>query len=290
MTKLTRREFVRNMAGASAGLALPRGFLQAAAAKRSAPSVVGGLTIGVQSFSFRAFTLEKMIEAMNDIGLTSLELWDGHLHPVKNTEADFRDARAKLDAAGIAVSAYCPNFGSGQSPEFFDRAFKGAGILGTSVMTTSTEKSVVPKLDEWAKRFNVTIGLHNHYLSDSWFKGDKKANFEGPADFDEALKTASPHIAINLDIGHFSAAGYDPVAFFKEHHARIVSLHVKDRDKDPLRSHRAFGKGATPITAVLKAAQEVKFKYASNIEWEEDEQNPVPGIRDSYAYIKKALA
>jgi sugar phosphate isomerase/epimerase len=290
MQKLTRREFVRNVTGAAAGLAVPRQILQAVGGKHNPPSVVGGLTIGVQSFTFRAFTLDKMIEAMNDVGLTSVELWDGHLHPMKNTEADFRAARAKLDAAGIAVSAYCPNFAPDASQEFFDRAFQGAGLLGTSVMTTSTEKSVVPKLDEWAKRFNVTIGLHNHYLSDSWFKGDKKANFEGPADYEEALKNVSPHVAINLDIGHFYAAGYDPVAFFKEHHARIVSLHVKDRDKDPLHSHRLFGKGATPIAAVLKAAQDVKFRYASNIEWEEEEKNPVPGVRDAYAYIKQALA
>ena len=90
-------------------------------------------------------------------------------------------------------------------------------------------------------------------------------------------------------IGHFSAAGYDPVAFFKEHHDRIMSLHVKDRDNDKEHSHRRFGQGATPITEVLKLAQQVKFKHAANIEWEEDEQEPTPGVRDSFEYMKRVL-
>lgn len=279
MVLITRREFTMGVGGAVAGLALSR--LSAAGAE---------LQIGVQSYTFRAFNLDKMIEIMRSLDLSSVELWDGHLDPAKSSEADYRAARGKLDAAGIKVSAYCVNFKPDASNELLDKSFKGAGLLGTSIMTTSTEKAIVPKLDEWCNKYGVTIGLHNHWLGDKWFKGNKQQNFEGPADWAEALKGRSKRIAINLDIGHFSAAGYDPVAYFKEQKDRIVSLHVKDRDKDAEHTYRHFGKGAVPIAQTLRAARDAGFKYAVNIEYEMDEQDPIDGVRESYTYLKDVLA
>jgi sugar phosphate isomerase/epimerase len=288
MKTVTRREFATGLAGAAAALAVGRRALAGDAGKVE-PSIFGGIEVGVQSFTYRAFSVDRMIESMRSVGLSNVELWTGHLDPAKHTEADFKTVRGKLDAAGIRVSAYCVNFKPDAAADLLDKAFKGAGLLGTSLMTTSTEKSIVPKLDDWAQRYNVTIGIHNHWFGDAWFKGDRSQNFETPADFMGALEGRSKHLAINLDIGHFSAAGQDPVAFFKEHHERIMSLHVKDRDKDATHSNRKFGQGATPIVEVLKLAQQLKFKYAANIEWEEDEQEPTPGVKDSFEYMKRAL-
>jgi sugar phosphate isomerase/epimerase len=281
---VTRRDFTAGLAAAAAGLALPRRGLAS-----TTPSVFGGVEVGVQSYTFRAFNIDKMIEAMRSIGLTSLELWNGHLEPMKTSEAEFKAVRKKLDDAGIKVSAYCANFDTESTDEHLDRAFTGAGLLGTSQMTSSVEKPILPRLDEWCRKYKVTLGLHNHYLGDEWFKGEKHLNFEGPADFLESLKGRSERLAINLDIGHFWAAGHDPVAFFKEHHKRIVSLHVKERDRDAKRSYRRFGEGSTPIVEVLKLAKQVAFRYAANIEYEMDEKEPTEGVRHSFEYVKKAL-
>jgi sugar phosphate isomerase/epimerase len=289
MKRVTRREFATGLAGAAAVFAAGRRVLASDPGKIK-PSIFGGIEIGVQSYTYRAFSVDRMIESMRSVGLSSVELWTGHLDPAKHTEADFKTVRGKLDAAGIRVSAYCVNFKPDASADLLDKAFKGAGFLGTSLMTTSTEKSIVPKIDEWAQKYKVTIGIHNHWFGDAWFKGDRSQNFETPEDFMGALRGRSNHVAINLDIGHFSAAGQDPVAFFKEHHDRIMSLHIKDRDKDATHTLRKFGQGATPITEVLKLAQQLKFKYAANIEWEDDEQEPTPGVKDSFEYMKRVLA
>jgi sugar phosphate isomerase/epimerase len=287
---ITRRAFTGGVLGATAGLAFGRQALAQGPLGKIKPSIVGGLTIGVQSYTYRKLTLEKMIDSMRAVGISSLELWTGHLDPAKHDEADFKATREKLAAAGITVSAYCVNFRPDVTPELLDKAFKGAGLLGTSLMTTSTEKSVVPQLDEWCEKYKVTIGLHNHYLGDQYMKGREALNFGGPADYAEALRGRSKRIAINLDIGHFSASGHDAVAYFKENFDRIVSLHVKDRDKDAAHTYRRFGQGATPIVEVLKLARRLDYKYAANIEYEMDEQDPTEGMRDSFAYVKHALA
>ena len=284
MALITRREFTAGLAAAAAAVAT-----RAAAQGKPKPSVFGGVQVGVQSYTFRAFDIDRMIAAMTAVGLSSVELWNGHLDPTKATEADFKAVRAKFDAAGIKVSAYCANFPTDATDDHLERAFRGAALLGTDVMTSSLEKPILDRVDERCRRYKVRLGLHNHYLGDSWFKGDKAANFEGPADFLEALKGRSEYLSINLDVGHFYAAGHDPVAFFRDHHRRIVSLHIKDRDRDAERTYRQFGEGKTPIAEVLKLAREVKFPYAANIEYEMDEKDPTEGVRRSLAYIKGAL-
>jgi sugar phosphate isomerase/epimerase len=285
MTNPTRREFSAGLAGAAASLAFGR-----AAEAKLEPSVFGGVKVGVQSYTFRKFDLDRMIAAMKSLGLSFLELWNGHLDPSKASDDEFRAVRRKLDEAGIAVGAYCANFPTDASDEHIDRAFQGALLLGTRVMTSSVEKPILPRLDQRCRAHKVYMGLHNHYLGDAWFKGDKAANFEGPADFLDSLAGRSEYLAINLDIGHFSAAGHDPVAFFEKHHRRIVSLHVKDRDKDAARTYRQFGEGATPIAEVLGLAKRLHFPHVANIEYEMDENDPTAGVRRSLEYVRRALA
>jgi sugar phosphate isomerase/epimerase len=285
MSEITRRDFTTGLAAAAAALALP-----GTARAGTKPSVFGGIAVGVQSYTFRAFDIPRMVAAMKAVGLTSVELWNGHLDPMKASEDEFKAVRRTLDAAGIRVSAYCANFPTTAPDEHLERAFRGAALLGTDLMTSSVEKPIVPRLDEWCRKHRIRLGLHNHYLGDSWFKGDKSINFESPDDFLEALKGRSEYLSINLDIGHFAAAGHDSVAFFREHHPRIVSLHVKDRDQDPARTYRRFGQGKAPIVEVLQLARKVGFKHAANIEYEMDEQDPTEGVRHSVEYVKRALA
>jgi sugar phosphate isomerase/epimerase len=283
MDHMTRREFSGILLGAMGAIGL-RPF------DKVKPSVVSGIEIGVQSFTYRKFTIEQMIAAMQSVGLSSVELWNGHLDPMKTSEAEFKAVKKKFTDAGIHVSAYCVNFPVDASQEHLDRGYNGALLLGTHVMTASVQKALVPRLDEWSQKYKIKMGLHNHCLSDEWYKGDRTQDFETPDDFLTLFKTTSNYMNANLDVGHFSASGYDPVAFLRQHHDRIVSLHVKDRDKDAKHTDRRFGQGATPVAEVMKLLKEIKFKYAANLEYELEAENPTAGLRDSFEYVKRALA
>jgi sugar phosphate isomerase/epimerase len=283
MNHITRRQFGGMLMGAAAAAGL-RPF------DKVKPSVVAGVEIGVQSYTYRKFTIEQMIAEMQKVGLSSVELWNGHLDPMKTSEAEFKAVKKKFDDAGIHVSAYCVNFPKDAGDEYLDRGYNGALLLGTHVMTASVQKVIVPRLDEWSQKYKIKMGLHNHWFGEEWYKGDRTQEFETPEDFLNLFKATSKYMNANLDIGHFAAGGYDPVTFFREHHDRIVSLHVKDRDRDAKRTNRRFGQGATPVAEVMKVAREVKFKYAANLEYEIEENNPTPGLLDAFNYVKRALA
>lgn len=287
--RLTRRDFGKSVLAGAAGLSLNRNT-PGQPAEKLKPSVFGGIQVGVQSYTFRTFSVDKMIEAMVSIGLSSIELWDGHLNSMKASEADFKATKVKFDDAGIKVNAYCVNFPVTATDEHLDRGFNGALLLGTSVMTASVKKPIVPKLDQWCQKYKIKLGLHNHWFGEKWFRGDRTQEFETPEDFASALKGASKYLSINLDIGHFFAAGYDPVAYIREHHSRIVSLHIKDRDKDADHTQRKFGEGATPIVETMKLIKKLKFKYAANIEYEPEPQNPTQSVREAFGYMKRALS
>ena len=42
----------------------------------------------------------------------------------------------------------------------------------------------------------------------------------------------SKYFYANLDVGHYTAAGGDAVAFIKTYHDRITNLHFKDMEKN----------------------------------------------------------
>jgi L-ribulose-5-phosphate 3-epimerase UlaE len=101
---------------------------------------------------------------------------------------------------------------------------------------------------------------------------------------------------VNLDIGHFTAAGYDPVEYIREHHDRIVILHLKDRKRNKSKTEEdgasvAWGEGDTPIRAVLQLLKTEKYPIPAFIEYEHaGTADPVSEVKKAYEICKRALA
>ena len=286
MVELNRRDFGR--------IALGSGVAAHLAAAPKIDSTVRGVTIGVQSYSFRDRPLDDAIKAMQEIGLGECELSQGHVEPARipreelrkwrtETPVDhFREIGQKFKDAGIELYAFNYSFREDFTDAEIDRGFEMARAMGAQVITASSNVSTAKRIDPFAQKYKMRVGMHNHSRI-------SPNEFATPEAFAEAMKGRSKYIAINLDIGHFTAAGFDAVQFLSEHHADILTLHIKDRKKNQ-GDNVPLGEGDTPIKQVLALVRDKKLKIPANIEYEYKGGDTVTEVRRCFDYCKQALA
>jgi sugar phosphate isomerase/epimerase len=286
----SRRDFGK-LAGLAAAIPLSR--LDAAA---KADSTIRGVLIGAQSYSFRDLPLAGAIDGMKQIGLSECELAMGHVEPagmsgddLKNWRINtplsyFEDIRKKVAAAGIRIYAYSLNFKDSFSGEELERGFEMTKALGTDLITTSTTLTCAKRLASLAEKHGVRVALHGHDQT------QKPNEFSSRESFAKGL-ALSPMFYVNLDIGHFTAANGDAVAYLEEKHERILVLHIKDRKKNH-GDNVPWGEGDTPIKPVLQLVRSKKWKIPCNIEYEYGKpgMDTVAEVRKCFEYCKQALA
>jgi sugar phosphate isomerase/epimerase len=268
--------------------------IPAARAFAGIDSQVHGVQLGVQSYSFRDRSLDEAIKGMVEVGLGECELFAGHVEP-KMPRADlrkwrttvsmdeFRNVRKKFDDAGILLYAYNYSFRDDYTDEEIARGFEMAKALGVGIITASSTLTVVDRVDREASKNKIRVGFHGH--SDTKHPNE----FSTPETFEKAMAGHSPYINVNLDIGHFFAAGFDPMDFIEKHHERIVTIHIKDRKKNN-GENMPFGQGDTPIKPVLQLLEKKKYTIPANIEYEYKGADTVGEVKKCLEYCKEALA
>jgi sugar phosphate isomerase/epimerase len=298
----TRREFGKMT---FAGLSLPFAALP--------DSTVAGVHLGVQTYSFRDLPREPghdavdiVVKAIADCGLGECELYAAQVEPLgrgvrgagagaaSEARADlrkwrletpldhFRDVRKKFDAAGISIYAYNYSFNRNFSDEEIDRGFEMAKALGAEIITASTTLDVAKKVAPYAEQHKMIVAMHGHSnLTDP-------NEFATPESFAAAMKL-SKFFKINLDIGHFTAANFDAVAFIREQHENITNLHLKDRKKNQ-GDNTPWGEGDTPIRQVLQLLKRERWPIRAYIEYEyRGAGTPVEEVKKCYEFAKQAL-
>jgi sugar phosphate isomerase/epimerase len=79
------------------------------------------------------------------------------------------------------------------------------------------------------------------------------------------------------------------VPFIEQHHARIVTLHSKDRKKNQGKNV-PLPEGDTPMREVLQLLKRNKYPIPANIEYEYQGGDTVAEVRKCYEYCRRALA
>ena len=185
----------------------------------------------------------------------------------------------RFNDAGIDVALLCYNMRDAMKDEDIEYGFSMAKGLGVKGITTSTTLTMAKRIAPVADKHKLLVGYHGH---DATNDSNETATLESYA----TLMGYGKFNGINLDIGHFTAAGYDAVAFIKEHHDRITNLHVKDRKKDHGPNVAVWGTGDTPIKDVMQLLKKEKYHFPANLELE----YPIPADSNIIAEAKKCLA
>jgi sugar phosphate isomerase/epimerase len=162
----------------------------------------------------------------------------------------FRAVGKKFRDAGLVYFSHNLSFRDDFTDEEIDRGFQMAEALGTKIITASSPLTAFPRLAPFAEKYRCRVALHNHG--------------NGPEDYIKVMEL-SKNFCANLDIGHFFAAGHDPIAFIKEHHARLTNIHLKDRKRNN-GPEMPFGQGDAPLREVLQLLKKEKYGFPADIE------------------------
>jgi sugar phosphate isomerase/epimerase len=196
----------------------------------------------------------------------------------------FKALRTMYNEAGVsiyAVKILSPNM----TDDEFEYVFNVAEALGCSHTTLElpTDEAQLKRIGEFAVKRKIYAAYHTH------LQGTMTA-------FDRAF-ALSPGNMANVDLGHYVAAGNiggTPVEFLQKHHARISSVHLKDRrSKENGGANVAWGTGDTPIKDILQAMKTHAWKFPATVELEypiPEGSNAVAETKKCVDYCKTALA
>jgi len=194
----------------------------------------------------------------------------------------FKKLRKMYNDAGVSIYAFKPDtFGAQNSDAEVEYGMKAGKTLGASHVTVerpSDEQTL--RLGKLAEKTGMLIAYHGHEQ-------------QTPTFWDTALKQ-SPANRLNLDFGHFVAAGNeDPLGMVKAKHDKIASMHLKDRQTPAHgKNNVPWGEGDTPLVQVLQLMRDNKYKFPGTIELEykvPEDSTPVKEVKRCLEFCQNAL-
>jgi sugar phosphate isomerase/epimerase len=313
----SRRNFLYQSSLASLGLVfMGKNALAANSFFLANPSSkIKGVQIGAITYSFRSMpgSAEQLIQYCKEAGISAVELMGDPAEayagsPVgampKMTREEYmktmeeRNAKARawretasmdkfvelrklFNDAGITIYAYKPDAALGvkSTDGEIDYAMRAAKALGATSVNVEipTNADHSKRLGEFGLKHKVYVGYHAHLQATD-------------TAWDLAL-SQSPYNAINLDCGHYIAAGganttASLLAFIEKNHDRISSMHIKDRkNKVNGSKNMPWGEGDTPLKEILTLLKTKKYKIPASIELEYD----IPAGSDAVKETKKCF-
>lgn len=269
----SRRGFLGGLAAVSslsAAAAAP-----AAAANTAGPG--GKLKLGVASYSLRAFQRRPVIRALKKLGVDYVNIKDFHLPmtplaDVAKGAEEFR--KAGLTITGGGTVSFLQN-----DPADIRAKFEYAKAAGMPLIVAAPNFETLPKLEPFVKEYDIKIAVHNHGTEDKFFPN--------PQAVLKLIKGMDPRMGVCFDIGHAIRTGVEVVETAKECGDRLLDMHMKDLS-DPMSrdSQVPVGDGKIPIIALMKQLKAMNYQGGIMLEYEIDEDNPVPGMQKSLAYLR----
>ncbi len=322
VTGLSRRQFIGSTAGAVTGIAFANSVFGTPAILRNLGkpnSKFNGVQIGAISYSFRSLpsNAEQVLRYCVDSNISAIELMGPTAEafagaPHMNTEprpagqggprpsmtpeqqaeqiakakeiADWRTAvsmdkfvqlRKMYNDAGVSIYAWKPSaLGEKNTDAEIDYALRAAKELGASHVTVELPSDAAQsrRLGVMADKHKIGVAYHGHLQQTitAWDVALSQAKYNG----------------LNCDVGHYVAAGFDPIPLLQSKYDRIYSMHLKDRkSKANGGANMPWGEGDTPIVQLLQLMKKNKYKFPATVEMEYD----IPDGSDAVKEVAKCV-
>lgn len=283
---LTRRQA---LSAALAGLALPVAGAARALGADPAPAQPRPVPVlGLAGYSLRKLPIDAAIAAARQLGVHSLSVFRVHVPILIGTPDECAVAARKFRDAGIAIAS-TGVVTLGATEGSMRRAFECARAAGLSLMTASyaepPDRAALQMTERFVREYDIRLAFHNH--------GPEDKIFPSPYDVWRAVEPYDERMGLCVDVGHSARAGVDPVEAIRKCRSRLLDVHLKDTlagvgDKKDIPA--GLGYGRLDLAAIMAALLEVGFRGQAGLEDEIDTPDPIPGIAQSFGYMRGLLA
>ena len=239
------------------------------------------IRLGIASYTFRSFDSAHLIDFTHQLKTPLLNLKDVHLpmtplDQVAAKAAEYRAAGFTLTAAGNVT------FDKDDDADIRAK-FEYIKAAGIPIIVGIPTHQNLPRMEKFVKEYDLKHAIHNH--------GPEQKDFPSPFDVLAAVRNMDPRIGLCIDLGHSLRAGADVVAAIHAAGPRLFDIHIKDlADVTSRESQVAVGEGVMPVLAIFEALLQIKYRGNVDLEYEIHSDNPMPGVVESFAYMRGVLA
>jgi len=238
--------------------------------------------LGVASYSLRNFSRQQAIEMTRSLGVRFINFKSVHLAYDAPPE-EFARARAELNAAGLQLVGGGMITFDVDTDDGVKKYFDYARAAGMPVIVCTCKASMLPRIEKFVRQYDIKIAIHNH--------GPEDPNFPSPYDVLKAVKGMDPRIGLCIDWGHTVRAGADPVRATADAGARVIDMHAKDlRDFSSVDSQCVVGEGKMPVADIFRQLRAIRYQGYVNLEYEIEADNPLPGMKQSFSYMRGVIS
>ena len=247
---------------------------------RTAPK--SGIKLGVASYSLRNFPRDKAIEMTKSLGVKYINFKSMHL-PYDASPAEIALARQQLAAAGLELVGGGMITFETDTDDGVRKYFDYAKAAGMPLMVSTCKAATLPRIEKFVKQYDIKVAIHNH--------GPEDPDFPSPYDVLKAVKGMDPRIGLCIDWGHTARTGTDVVRATADAGPRLLDMHAKDlRDLKVAESQCTVGEGKMPVPQIFKQLEKMRYGGYVNLEYEILPDDPMPGMQQSFAYMRGAIA
>ncbi len=275
----SRRDFLKAAAVGTAGLAVPASLTgYVGRTQATAPT---SIRLGVASYSLRELSRADAIAAIQALRSKYVSIKSFHL-PYESSPEELAAGRKDFEDAGLTIVGGGVITLQQDDDDDIRTYFEYARAAGIPLMVIAPTPATLPRIERFVREYDIKVAIHNHGPEDQYFPG--------PRDVLPIIRDMDPRVGLCVDLGHTARTGIDVVEALAEAGDRVLDIHAKDlRDLLVQESQCIVGEGAMPMPAIFRQLAASAYSGHVNLEYEIDAQHPLPGMQQSFAYMRGVL-
>jgi sugar phosphate isomerase/epimerase len=247
-----------------------------------AEEAAGAIKLGVASYSLREYSRALAIRCIKELRTPYVSVKEFHL-PYRSSPEELENGRKEFERAGLTIVSGGNITLAKDDPDDIRRYFEYARMCGMPMIVCAPTHSNLGAIEKLVKEYDIRIAIHTH--------GPEDKQYPTPQSVLKVVRDMDPRCGLCMDVGHSARAGANVVESIPEAGSRLFDMHIKDlRTFEPHAVQCDVGEGIMPVVGIFQQLQKIGYRGCVNLEYEINGDNPLPGMKNSFSYMRGVLA